>query len=88
MKLGDCNAPLKRRHLRLLDRFIRPCCETERKRYGPGNLHFIGAGRAARLTQLESHRVGQLVNSNIVIEHRERERKKKKRTLDNIILLS
>lgn len=70
MKLGDWNVPLKRRRLRLLDRFIRLCCETERKRYGPSNPHFIGAGRAARLSQLESHRVGQLINSNIVTEHR------------------
>lgn len=57
------------------------------ERYGPGNLHFIGAGRAAaRLSQLESHSVGQLINSNIVTE--DGGEKKKENTLDNIILLS
>lgn len=35
MKLGDWNVHLKRHHLRLLDRFIRPCCETERKGMAP-----------------------------------------------------
>lgn len=69
MKLGDWNVHLKRHHLQLLDRFISTVLWNREERYGPGNLHFIGAGRAAaRLSQLESHSVGQLINSNIVTE--------------------
>lgn len=86
MKLGDWNVHLKRRHLRLLDPLYSTVLWNREERYVPGNLHFIGAGRAARLSQLESHRVGQLINSNIVMERRKR--KGEKNTLDNIILLS
>lgn len=85
MKLGDWNVHLKRNHLHLLGRFIRPCCETERKGMAP-----------AICTLLEQ--VGLLVSVNwkvtvwgsslILTLLQNTEGKKKQNTLDNIILLS